>query len=167
MKKIAFCVRRAAPADFDEACGLIHEYYEAIGVLVREDRAELEQYLLGAASGIWLARRCFRDAGNRVRMKPGDAPIGCILLRPLPQKRASGEIKRLYVRAEYRGQGVARALLRALERSARRRGQRWLYLDSKDDLKAALWFYRQSGYEPCARYNENPQATVFMRKRLR
>jgi hypothetical protein len=26
--------------------------------------------------------------------------------------------------------------------------------------------YQRRGYEQCSRYNDNPQATVFMRKRL-
>jgi hypothetical protein len=34
-------------------------------------------------------------------------------------------------------------------------------------MTAAIRFYEQRGYERCARYNENPQATIFMRKELR
>jgi hypothetical protein len=31
---------------------------------------------------------------------------------------------------------------------------------------AAIRLYDQLGYERCDRYNDNPQATIFMRKRL-
>jgi ribosomal protein S18 acetylase RimI-like enzyme len=34
-------------------------------------------------------------------------------------------------------------------------------------MTAAIHFYEAHGYERCARYNENPQATIFMRKELR
>jgi hypothetical protein len=34
-------------------------------------------------------------------------------------------------------------------------------------MTSAIRFYEQQGYERCARYNENPQATIFMRKELR
>jgi hypothetical protein len=36
----------------------------------------------------------------------------------------------------------------------------------KDDLKTAIRFYRERGYEECPRYNENPQATVFLRRKM-
>jgi GNAT superfamily N-acetyltransferase len=41
-----------------------------------------------------------------------------------------------------------------------------LYLDTKDDLDPAIRFYQRHGYKRCGRYNNNPQATIFMRKRL-
>jgi len=58
------------------------------------------------------------------------------------------------------------ALLVALEQYAEASSYEWLYLDSKDDLKAALRFYDRHGYEACERYNHNEQATVFLRKAL-
>jgi hypothetical protein len=33
-------------------------------------------------------------------------------------------------------------------------------------LQAAIAFYERHGYLRCDRYNDNPQATIFMRKRL-
>ena len=42
----------------------------------------------------------------------------------------------------------------------------WIYLDTYDDLKAAIALYIRRGYETCERYNDNPQATVFLRKQI-
>ena len=81
--------------------------------------------------------------------------------------RAAGEVKRLYVRPGCRRHGVAQALLDALEQFASARGDDTLYLDTKDDLHAAIRFYERNGYVQCERYNDNPQATLFMRKQLR
>jgi ribosomal protein S18 acetylase RimI-like enzyme len=53
-----------------------------------------------------------------------------------------------------------------LERFASERQVAWLYLDTKDDLTGAIAFYRRHNYRVCERYNDNPQATIFMRKRL-
>ena len=61
-----------------------------------------------------------------------------------------------------------------LEHTIRIRGMQQLaesnvlavYLDTKDDLVGAIKLYDRLGYERCARYNDNPQATIFMRKRL-
>jgi ribosomal protein S18 acetylase RimI-like enzyme len=56
--------------------------------------------------------------------------------------------------------------MEALESDAREAGYAAVYLDSKDDLQTAIRFYEHRGYERIPRYNDNPQATVFMRRRL-
>ena len=150
-------VRRVTPEDrraADAAFALIEEYYEAIGVVVRDDRAALEHYLADEASSIWIAS-----------VRVGD-PVGCVMLRPLPEIAEADEVKRLYVRPAQRGLGVAHALMKAAEEHARQKGSQWLYLDTKDDLTPAIHFYLSTGYEHCERYNDNPQATIFLRKRL-
>jgi GNAT superfamily N-acetyltransferase len=146
-------VCRATQREAQTVCALIEEYYEAIGVVVRDDRSALEHYLAAADSSIWLA-------------SAGQSPAGCVMLRPLPQIAHAAEVKRLYVRPAFRAQGIAHALMQAAEDHARREGIQWLYLDTKDDLHAAIHFYLSMGYEHCPRYNDNPQATIFLRKRL-
>ena len=150
-------VQRATLLQSDIAFALIEEYYEAIGVLLRDDRAALVYYLSSPDSSIWIA---FASATG------GPSPAGCVMLRPLPQTPHAAEVKRLYVRPAFRGLGVAHALMQAAEDHARREGVRWLYLDTKDDLHAAIRFYLSTGYQPCPRYNDNPQATIFLRKQL-
>ena len=146
-------VQRVARHQADAAFALIEEYYEAVGVLVRDDRAALEHYLSTPDSPIWIA---FVDS----------APAGCVMLRPLPQIPHAAEVKRLYVRPAFRGLRLAYALMQAVEEHARAAGLQWLYLDTKDDLHAAIHFYLGTGYQPCPRYNDNPQATLFLRKQL-
>lgn len=147
-------VRHAAPDEIETAYAIVCEYYGAVGVQVRDDPGVFAREYFGTGAGVWMA-----EDNNEV--------IGCIALRRLPQFANSGEVKRLYVREEHRGQGIAETLLEALERYAVACGYETLYLDSKDDLRVALRFYRQHGYELCERYNDNPQATVFMRKHIR
>jgi ribosomal protein S18 acetylase RimI-like enzyme len=144
-------IHRATLSELDAAYGIVSEYCEAIGVMVRDDRAAFEREYFGEGGGLWTA-----TIGNEI--------VGCIGLHALSQ--GAGEIKRLYVRTGHRGQGIAEALLAALEDYAVQHEYRDLYLDSKDDLLAAIRFYRRHGYQECERYNDNPQATIFMRKRL-
>lgn len=146
-------VERATPDRAQEAYAIVEEYYEAVEVMVREDEREFGEKYFGAGAGIWLAR-------------DGEVVVGCIALRPLKEMAGCGEVKRLYVKPEYRGRGIAEQLLEALEAYARESGYRAIYLDSKDDLKTAIRFYARHGYAECERYNENPQATVFMKKGL-
>jgi len=144
---------RAGEPEREQAYALVAEYNAAVDVLVRDTPEGFARDYFGAGSGLWLAH-------------VGGQLAGCIALRPLPALQNAGEIKRLYVRPEFRGTGVAAALLAVLELFASESGYRRLYLDSKDDLKAALRFYERHGYQPCPRYNQNAQATVFLSKAI-
>lgn len=144
-------VWRAEERDREAAFALVREYNDAVNVLIRDTAESFQRDYFGAGAGLWLA-------------ESDGSMVGCIALRPLKSRESAGEIKRLYVRPESRKAGAAAALLDELERYAAAYGYRWLYLDSKDDLEAAIRFYATHGYEPCERYNENLQATVFMRK---
>jgi GNAT superfamily N-acetyltransferase len=178
----AIAVHRATALEADIAFSLIEEYYEAIGVIVRDDRAALEHYLASPESSIWMAYApatggpASASGGPSVGPYPpapaaaptsaNATPAGCVMLRPLPEIPQASEVKRLYVRPAFRNLGLAHALMQAAEDHARREGQCWLYLDTKDDLHDAIRFYLSTGYTHCPRYNDNPQATIFLRKRL-
>ena len=73
------------------------------------------------------------------------------------------EIKRMYVVPEFRGRGFARALIQALENTARDLGHRVVRLDST----SATWpIYQAAGYREIADYNDNPHADFWGEKRL-
>ena len=61
---------------------------------------------------------------------------------------------------------MADKLLDEMEDHAIKVGVETIYLDSFTDLKAAVRLYERRGYAYCDRYNDNPQATLFMRKAL-
>jgi GNAT superfamily N-acetyltransferase len=147
-------VRVVRLAEVDEgALRLLDEYYEAVHVVQRDFPEAIRKMVGDDGSGFWLA---YLD----------DKAVGCVVLRRLASIPLAGECKRLYVRPEARGHGIADALLDAQEAYARGQGLEWIYLDSYDDLKAAIAIYRRRGYVDCERYNDNPQATVFLRKRI-
>jgi putative acetyltransferase len=146
-------IRRATELDFDKAFRLVQEYFDLIDVWVRDTRPEFSKYFATDDGGMWLAF-------------DGQEPVGCIALHPLAFPDHSGEVKRLYVKSPYRRKGLADRLLRALEQYAKEHRFEWLYLDSKDDLVEAIRFYDRRGYQRCSRYNNNPQATIFMRKQV-
>jgi GNAT superfamily N-acetyltransferase len=78
----------------------------------------------------------------------------------------TGEVKRLFVRATCRGQGVGRTLLCALEERALRIGCTELALDTDGGSLSALALFRSSGYEPIGDYNGNPYARYWLSKRV-
>jgi GNAT superfamily N-acetyltransferase len=147
-------VRRATSQESDAAWAIVEEYYEAAGVVARDAKDDFERIYFGDGAGVWLA-----SIANTV--------VGCVALRPLAKFAHSAEVKRLYVRLQHRGLGIAKGLYESLEEYARARGYEWLYLDTTDDMVAAHRFYAALGFALTTRYNDNPQATIFMRKDLR
>ena len=86
---------------------------------------------------------------------------GCIALRPLDDRRC--ELKRLYVRPEFRGRGVARALLSRLIAEAAGEGYELMLLDTLPVLSAATALYESMGFYPAEKYNDSPlDYTVYM-----
>ena len=150
---MAVWVYRASEAQTEAAYRIVEEYYRAASVVVREDAQKFAEEYFARGAGVWLAE--------------GDSGIvGCAALRKLKEKPGCGEIKRLYVQPAHRGQGIAELLLEALERYAKDFGYQWLYLDTAADMKAAQRFYERKRFAHCERYNDNPQAAIFMRKAL-
>lgn len=83
------------------------------------------------------------------------------------------EVKRMYVRAAFRGQGVAVAIMARLEAEAAASGRRLLRLEmgARDD--ATLRFYSRRGFRPCAAFApytslapETTAASLFLEKVL-
>ncbi|SRR6266851_280969 len=137
----------------DDAIRLLHEYYEAVSVVQRDTPEAVQKIIDDPDSGMWLA---YLD----------EKAVGCVVLRKLGSVPFAGECKRLYVQPSARGHRIADKLLDAQEDFARSKDLRWIYLDSYDDLKVAIALYRKRGYVWCERYNDNPQATVFLRKNI-
>ena len=137
----------------DDAVRLLQEYYEAVHVVQRDTPEAIQKIIDDSCSGVWLAYL-------------EEKAVGCVVLRKLDSIPFAGECKRLYVQPASRGRHIAEELLDAQEDFARNQGLHWIYLDSYDDLKVAIALYRRRGYVACERYNDNPQATVFLRKNI-
>jgi GNAT superfamily N-acetyltransferase len=146
-------VNRVRSEDSDVVWKIIEEYYQAAGVIARDSREDFKRLYFAEGAGVWLA-------------SAGGCGVGCIALRPLAAIPKAAEVKRLYVQVQYRGTGVARALYAGLESYARDFGYDALYLDTTEEMRAAQRFYTALGFALVPRYNNNPQATIFMRKNL-
>ncbi|MFI7597333.1 GNAT family N-acetyltransferase [Actinoplanes sp. NPDC049681] len=74
------------------------------------------------------------------------------------------ELKRMYVRPAFRGRGIARQLVVALEEEALAAGRPVLRLETGTYLPAAIALYRSAGYTPIPVYGEyvgNPYSVCF------
>lgn len=100
-----------------------------------------------------------------VARDPAGAALGCVALCDCGDY---AEIKRLYVPAEGRGRGTARALMAALEGAAFRSGKSHVRLETGEKLESAVALYEKLGYSRRGRFGsyEDHPSSLFMEKRL-
>ena len=90
-----------------------------------------------------------------------DRPAGCVACRPCyrsghTQEADICEMKRLYVRPDFRGSGLGAVLCRAVIDEARRLGYGRMRLDSLPGMERAQKLYLSLGFQVIAPYRPNP-----------
>ena len=95
----------------------------------------------------------------------GDKPTGCIGLKPFDEGRC--ELKRLYVKPEYRGHKLGEKLVEKIIEDAREIGYRTILLDTLPFLQTAKALYERMGFTVSEKHNDSPMDTsIFMRMEL-
>ncbi|MDP3854663.1 GNAT family N-acetyltransferase [Phenylobacterium sp.] len=98
-----------------------------------------------------------------IAIRNADELVGC---GALVVRSGFGELKRFYLRAEFRGQGLGRRLVQVIETEARRHGCPKLMLETGALQPDAIALYRGQGFNergPFGEYAEDP-LSVFMEK---
>ncbi len=80
--------------------------------------------------------------------------VGCIALRKISKEIC--EMKRLYVKKEYRGLGIGRELVNILIKEAKRLDYKFMRLDTIPSLKKAQNLYESFGFYDIEPYVYNP-----------
>jgi putative acetyltransferase len=115
---------------------------------------------------------CFQNFDKELAELPGDyappegrlllaeyegQPAGCVALHKLDD--AICEMKRLYLRSQFRGKGLGRLLADRIIAEARQIGYRRMRLDTiAPVMKDAVAMYRKIGFREIAAYRSNPIA---------
>jgi len=76
-----------------------------------------------------------------------DAPVGCAGWRGRGDDGRTAELKRMYTDPAVRNRGVARAVLAAVEESARAAGRTRMILECGSKQPEAIAFYQANGYD--------------------
>lgn len=90
---------------------------------------------------------------------------GCVALRKIDDERC--ELKRLYVRPEFRGLRLGEYLTKTIIEQARLVGYKELLLDTLPFLQSAIHLYEKLGFVLIDKYNDSPMDTsIFMKLTL-
>lgn len=122
---------------------------------------------------------CFQNFEGELARLPGDyaeprgalliAAAGCCALRPLDTVDYANacEMKRLFVRPEFRGLGLGRQLAEQIMDLARVAGYDCLLLDTLNDMETARALYQGLGFEEIPPYYFNPiEGAHYLKVRL-
>ncbi len=96
----------------------------------------------------------------------GDQAVGCGAFKPYAENTV--EIKRMFVRPEFRGQHIAQQTLAALEAWARELHITHCVLETGQKQPEAIRLYQRSGYESIPNYGQyaGVENSVCMRKTI-
>ena len=87
----------------------------------------------------------------------GDYPAGCCALKRIGNKSEKKcEMKRLYVRPEFRGTGLGKKLAIMIIEAAEKAGYSEMYLDTLERLTEAVGLYTSLGFTQTEPYYDNP-----------
>lgn len=95
-----------------------------------------------------------------------DIPVGCGAFKEFAPRTV--EIKRMFVKEEFRGKGISKTILKALETWAKELEYEQAVLETGIMLDAAIQLYKKAGYEVTPNYAQyiGVESSVCMKKTL-
>lgn len=149
LSDVKLCVP-SNPFEFDALRTLFRDYARSLAVDLCFQNFEEE---LTHLPGEYAAPR-----GALLTASVDGCVAGCCALRPLDTSDYPNacEMKRLFVRGEFRGLGLGRLLAEGIMDAARVAGYDCILLDTLDDMESARALYQELGFEEIAPYYFNP-----------
>jgi ribosomal protein S18 acetylase RimI-like enzyme len=139
------------PAEIQRARELFQEYEAALGISLCFQNFEQE---LAGLPGDYAPPN-----GRLLLAREYDQVMGCIALRQLGPTTC--EMKRLFVRPEYRDRGLGRVMVEAIIEEARKIGYTHVRLDTiADRMDRAVSLYKSIGFVEIPPYRNNPVDTA-------
>lgn len=125
--------------DFIELCRLLDDNLDEI-VGGKKQREQYAQY------------NTLEDINDVILIYNDEIAVGCSSFKFYDEGIA--EVKRVFVRKEYRGKGISKQLMSCLEERAKSKGFSTLILETGAPLVEAMGLYTSIGYEIIENYGQ-------------
>lgn len=90
--------------------------------------------------------------------------VGCVAVRKLSD--TISELKRLYVKPEYRSYKIGGQLMNLAIEEAKNLGYNFIRLDTVSEMQAAIGLYQKMGFYEIEAYCHNPISTAIYMERI-
>ena len=133
--------------------------------LITELEAHLEPLYPRESRHGYSVEKMIAEAVDFFLIRDAGAPAGCGGIQF--HGAAYGELKRMYVRSQFRGLGFGKLMLNHLADHARKHGVRLLRLETGIHQHAAIGLYERMGFRcitPFGDYQEDPLSRFFERQ---
>ena len=134
------------PRERDIAQKLIEEYVDSLNFNLDFQDIDYELKHLNLYYGA--------PNGLIILIKANDKFVGVACLRDLGH--STSEIKRMYIKPNFRGQGLGRKMLNKAIYEAKRQGFRFLRLDAVPDMDSAIHLFVSEGFYEIEDFGTNP-----------
>ena len=143
------------PNDIDEVRKLFKEY---------QDWLQVDLWFQGFDEELAsLPGKYSEPNGTILLVWEGQGIAGGVALRPLENKIC--EMKRLFVRQQWRGKGLGEKLVKEIIRFAVTAGYLKMRLDTETRLEKAIELYQKFKFVTIEKYNDNPLENIIYMER--
>lgn len=144
-------IQAQTPADYAAAKTLFQEYAAALPIDLCFQGFEAELAAIVTQYGP-------PEGGLLLVVSEVGEALGCVGIRK--HKPQIAELKRMYLRPEYQGRGIGKALLQQAIQLARNLKYREIWLDTLASMQPAIHTYEAAGFREIPAYYPNPHAGV-------
>jgi ribosomal protein S18 acetylase RimI-like enzyme len=145
------------PAQLNDAVQLFNEYANSLDISLDFQNFQEELNIIHTMYG--------SPTGCLLLVYENELPIACAAYRKIEEGIC--ELKRMYIKPEFRRMQIGQTLLIKLSNKATMNGYQLMRLDTLDTMLPALHLYRKNGFYEIPAYCHNPnEGVVYMEKKL-
>ena len=144
-------------AQLQDAIDLFMEYANSLNISLAFQNFDEELKIIKTMYG--------SPTGCLLLVYENELPIACAAYRKIEEGIC--ELKRMYIKPEFRRMQIGQTLLEKLSNKATMNGYQRMRLDTLDAMLPALHLYRKNGFYEIPAYCHNPnEGVVYMEKKL-